>query len=69
MPDYEILDCATLAERWKVPESWVRDQVRIRVTDPIPHVQFGRYVRFEWQHPDLMEWFERRRTHYRKNGR
>jgi len=47
MPNYEILDCASLAERWKVPESWVRDQVRSRAIDPIPHVQFGRYIRFE----------------------
>ena len=70
VPDYDFLDCASLAKRWKVPESWVRDQVRSRAADPIPHVRFGRYVRFEWQHPDLIEWLKRRRTHYqRQNGR
>ena len=57
---YEVIDSAELAKRWKLPESWVRDQVRSRASDPLPHIQFGRYVRFQWAHPTLIEWLERR---------
>jgi len=67
---FEIIDARELAKRWKVPESWVRDYVRSRATDCIPHLQFGRYVRFEWRHPALMAWLERHRSCYQhKNGR
>jgi len=66
---FEIIDAGELAKRWKVPASWVRDYVRTRAIDPIPHIQFGRYVRFEWQHPALIAWLERHRSHYQPNGR
>ena len=33
-PFYEFLDCRTLARRWCLPESWVREQVRSRSIDP-----------------------------------
>jgi hypothetical protein len=32
-----------------LPESWVRGHVRDGATDPIPHLRFGRYVRFRWR--------------------
>ena len=68
--DYEIIDATELAKRWKVPVSWVKDYVRTRATDRIPHLHFGRYVRFEWQHPALIAWLERHRSCYQhKNGR
>lgn len=57
---YEHLDCKELAERWKLPESWIRDQVRSRADDPIPHLRFGKYVRFRWGSPELEEWALRR---------
>jgi hypothetical protein len=60
--DFEIIDSVELARRLKLPESWVRDQVRSRATDPIPCLRFGKYVRFEWGHPDLTKWKERRRN-------
>lgn len=41
----EIIDSAELAKRLQLPESWVRDRVRLRSDDPLPHVKFGRYVR------------------------
>jgi hypothetical protein len=56
----EYLDSAELARRLNVPESWVRDQVRTRALDPIPHVRFGKYVRFLWQSPELECWAESR---------
>jgi len=57
---YEYIDCKELAARWNLPESWVREQVRSRSTDPIPHVRFGKYVRFRWGSPELESWAERR---------
>ena len=66
--EYEIIDSIQLANRWNIPETWVRDSVRNRARDPIPHLKLGKYVRFEWGSPDLEEWWERHRVHNRKNG-
>jgi len=57
---YQYIDCKSLAQRWGVPESWVREQVRGRSADPIPHVRFGKYVRFRWLGPELDDWMSRR---------
>jgi hypothetical protein len=59
-PFFEVLTAEELAERWRVPESWVREQTRSRCTDPIPHVRLGRYVRFSWGSPELNSWWARR---------
>ena len=57
---YEFVDSKGLASRWNLPESWVREQVRARSADPLPHVRFGKYVRFRWGSPELEDWAERR---------
>lgn len=57
---YEFIDAKELAKRLSLPVSWVREQTRGRSIDPIPHVKFGRYVRFRWNSPDLEDWTERR---------
>jgi hypothetical protein len=57
---YEFIDSAELALRWGIPASWVREQVRTRSLDPIPHVRFGKYVRFRWGSPELEHWAGRR---------
>jgi hypothetical protein len=57
---YQFLDCKELASKWNLPESWVREHVRTRSGDPIPHVRFGKYVRFRWGSPELEAWAERR---------
>jgi hypothetical protein len=57
---YEFIDSKQLGERWAVPESWIREQVRSRSADPLPHVRFGKYVRFRWGSPELESWAERR---------
>jgi len=57
---YEFIDSQELAARWGLPESWIREQVRSRSLDPIPHVRFGKYVRFRWGSPELEDWAERR---------
>lgn len=59
-PEYDFLDCKQLAERWNVPETWIRERVRRRSADPLPHVRFGKYVRFRWGAPELEEWAQRR---------
>jgi hypothetical protein len=57
---YEFVDSKGLALRWNLPESWIRDQVRARSADPLPHIRFGKYVRFRWGSPELEDWAERR---------
>jgi hypothetical protein len=57
---YEFLDSKKLASKWNLPESWIREQVRSRSSDPLPHIRFGKYVRFRWGSPELEEWAERR---------
>jgi hypothetical protein len=57
---YEFIDSRELARRLTVPPSWVRDQVRARSEDPLPHVNLGKYVRFLWGSPALELWIRRR---------
>ncbi len=59
---YEVIDSTELAKRWSLPESWIREQTRVRASDPIPCVRAGRYVRFEWGCPKLLAWWAKRRT-------
>jgi len=39
----ELLTAKQVAERWSVPETWVREKYRAGM---LPFVQLGRYVRF-----------------------
>jgi hypothetical protein len=59
-PVYQFIDCGQLADRWNVPESWIRERVRRGSEDPLPHVRLGKYVRFRWGSPELEQWAERR---------
>jgi hypothetical protein len=56
---YEFIDSQELASRLAVPSSWIRDQIRARSQDPLPHVNFGKYVRFLWGSPPLELWIRR----------
>lgn len=58
--EFEVLDAPQLAVRLNVPETWVREHVRNRTTDPIPHLKLGKYCRFLWGSPELEAWLERR---------
>jgi predicted DNA-binding transcriptional regulator AlpA len=59
----EILTPAQVAERLQVGVSWIYEQTRSRASarnsDPLPHIQMGRYLRFHW--PDICAWLERRK--------
>lgn len=57
---YEIIDSRELARRWTLPVTWIRGHVRDGISDPIPHVRFGRYVRFRWASPELNSWLDKR---------
>lgn len=58
---YEVIDSTELSRRLGVPTSWVRDGVRGRREQQIPHVKFGRYTRFLWNSPELLSWIERQK--------
>jgi hypothetical protein len=57
---YEFIGCEEFALRLNVRTSWVREHVRSRVSDPIPHYKMGKYVNFNWGSPELEEWIQRR---------
>jgi hypothetical protein len=57
---HEFIDSRELGRRLAVPTSWIRDQVRARSQDPLPHATFGKYVRFLWGSPALELWIRRR---------
>lgn len=52
----EILTPEELAERLKVPVSWVYDKQRTRTKNKIPSKPMGRYVRFDWD--EVVKWLE-----------
>ena len=56
----EVIDSAELARRIGVPPSWVRERTRTRSKDIIPHLKFGKYVRFAWGSRELAEWLRGR---------
>lgn len=59
---FELLTAEELAERLRVPASWIREQTRSRSLqgDPLPHLRLGRYIRFQWGSPELEGWLRRR---------
>lgn len=57
---FQFIDSKELGFRWNLPETWIREQVRSRSADPLPHVRFGKYVRFRWGSPELEDWATRR---------
>lgn len=63
IPHYELIDAATLAERWHVTERFIKEYTRVtRVLDPIPCICLHRRCRlYEWGSPELNAWLERHR--------
>jgi len=63
-PKVEIIDSLELATRTKLPASWVRAHVQLRcpIEERIPCLRFGKYVRFEWNSPQLNQWLASRRA-------
>ena len=63
-PAIEILDTDGLAAKLNIVPSWVRSHVQPRCPEQerIPHVRFGRYVRFLWGSSELSTWLESRKV-------
>jgi len=61
MDVYEIIDSRELGHRLGLPWTWIKEGTRSRSQDPIPHLRFGIYVRFEWNSPTLNEWLAQHR--------
>ncbi len=58
-----FLDFRGLAEKLGATEQWVRRNVRPTYTrDPIPHLRFGRTIRFDWDSDEMRAWLERRKA-------
>jgi predicted DNA-binding transcriptional regulator AlpA len=61
--DSDFLDFRGLAAKLGTSEQWVRRNVRRTYNrDPIPHLRFGRMIRFVWDSPEMQEWIERRKA-------
>jgi hypothetical protein len=52
----DLLTPAELAERLKVPKSWVYEKTRGRSRDPLPVMRIGKYMRFHW--PEIVVWLQ-----------
>jgi excisionase family DNA binding protein len=56
----DLLTPEELAERLKVPKSWVfeqtRERAKIRNKVPLPCIRLGKYLRFSWQ--AVSEWLQ-----------
>lgn len=44
----ELLTAEEIADRLKLPVSWVRSRTRSRSLDRLPSIALGRYRRYEW---------------------
>lgn len=53
----EILTPSELAERLKLPVSWIYEHTRSTCSNPIPVLRCGRYLRFDWA--DIIGWLRR----------
>ena len=57
--DAELLTVGEVAERLKVPRSWVYERTRRRSSDRLPGFRLGKYWRF--READLQVWLEQRK--------
>ncbi len=55
--DDELLTVEEVAQLLKVPASWVYEHCGKQVSDPLPHVKLGKYLRFS--RSDLTRYLEK----------
>ena len=60
----EFLTVEELADRLKVPASWIYQRTRCPEGDRLPHIKIGKYLRFEER--AVQFWLDRHRHEYRK---
>jgi len=60
----ELLTVRELADRLKVPASWIYQRTRCLGRDRLPHIKIGKYLRFEEK--AVQSWLGRHRHEYQK---
>ena len=55
--EQNLLTVSELAEKLRVPRSWVYSQTRQTDVNSIPKIKVGKYLRFNLN--DVMEWLEK----------
>jgi hypothetical protein len=50
-----------LAEFLGVPKTWIYDRTRVNGPEVIPHMKFGKYIRFAPESQPFQEWLEQHR--------
>ena len=63
----DILTPEELAARLKVRKSWVYEQTRSRNRNPLPRLNMGRYLRFDWS--KVVEWLTQEKGDSKQNRR
>jgi len=58
----EFLTVDELAEKLKVPKSWVYGYTRQTGPESIPKIMVGKYIRFRLD--EVMGWIEKRQSQY-----
>jgi len=55
----QLLTVAEIAERLRVPVSWVYERTRLRGVARLPHYKIGKYLRFS--EAEVWNWLQRNR--------
>lgn len=55
--DQDFLTVDEMAERLKVPKSWLYSRTRETAPDSIPRIKVGKYIRFV--EADVMKWLKK----------
>jgi len=63
----KIITAVMLAKMWQTSKLWVESHTRDK-SDPIPHLRFGRCIRYAWGSAELNDWMARRQVAGRQYG-
>jgi excisionase family DNA binding protein len=63
----ELLTIQEIADKLKVPISWIYARTRKRSNDNIPHIRIGKYLRFE--EAEVTTWLQSQREGYSGTSR
>ena len=54
-----FIDIAGLASELGVPKTWIYDRTARSSNDRIPHLKLGKYIRFDIQSNEFVQWLNR----------
>jgi len=66
MMEQGLLTVDELAERLRVPRSWVYGQTRQTDRNAMPRIKVGKYLRFRLD--EVMDWIKKQQEDRRKNA-